>query len=146
MRGSVVTPAPHADAGGLGGRETAGAGTVAVAARAADALTASYGPVSAAVGASADVGHRVASARTGHAHAPAHAPAPGPVRRGPAGDGDGVLGAGTSVLSGGASRHGDAHAVTSCHRTPLRLVPGSAARSEVEGTRTGHRNIPLFPG
>ncbi|WP_405967742.1 hypothetical protein OG613_27805 [Streptomyces sp. NBC_00015] len=119
---------------------------VMVADTAVDADTASYGPVGTGVGGSVDAGHRVASLRTGHAPANAPAHAPGPVRRGPAGDRDGVLGGGASVFDGGASRHGDTYAVTPRHRIPLRLVPGSAARPETAGTRDGHRNIPVFPG
>ncbi|MGW6926872.1 hypothetical protein ACWGA9_37370, partial [Streptomyces sp. NPDC054950] len=121
---------------------------VAVADTAVDAGTASYGPVRTGVGGSVDVGHRLASARTGQApvNAPAPAHAPGPVRRGPAGDRDGVLGGGVSVFDGGAPRHGDTYAVTPRHLIPLRLVPGGTARSEPAGTRDGHRSIPVFPG
>ncbi|WP_327184684.1 hypothetical protein [Streptomyces sp. NBC_01334] len=148
-QGAVATPSP--DGHGLGDRKTADAvpepvtAKVTAADAAVDAETASYGPVSTG-GGSVDVGHRVASARTGQApvHAPAHAP--GPVRRGPAGDRDGVLAGGASVLDGGASRHGDTHAVTPRHQFPPRPVPGSAARSEAAGTRDGHRTIPVFPG
>ncbi|MFD9434942.1 hypothetical protein [Streptomyces sp. NPDC060002] len=134
---------------GLGDRETADAVTVTVTVAAVDASTdanrASYGPVSTGgLGRSADAGHRAAYARTGHA--PAQAPAPGPVRRGPAGGSDGVLGGGASVLDGGASRHGDTHAVTPCHRVPLRLVPGGAVRSDAARTRDRRRDVPVFPG
>ncbi|WP_405766999.1 hypothetical protein OHU34_16700 [Streptomyces sp. NBC_00080] len=119
---------------------------VTVADTAVDADTASYGPVSTGVGGWVDVGHRVESLRTGQASVNAPAHAPGPVRRGPAGDRDGVLGGGVSVFDGGASRHGDTYAVTPRHRIPLRLVPGGVARSEAADTRDGHRNIPVFPG
>ncbi|MFH0174434.1 hypothetical protein [Streptomyces cacaoi] len=142
VQGSVAIPSP--DGLGLGDRKTVDAVTAADMTEAADA--ASYGPVSTGVGGSVDVGHRVAAARTGQAPVDVPAQAPGPVRRGPAGDRDGVLGGGASVLDGAASRHGDTHAVTPCHRVPLRLVPGSAARSEAAGTRDRHRDIPVFPG
>ncbi|MER5194841.1 hypothetical protein [Streptomyces sp. NPDC002884] len=151
----AVPPSPVDGQGeehGLGElKKTADAATATVAATAAvvdtgvGANRASYGPVrTGGLGRSADVGHRVASARTGHA--PVRAPAPGPVRRGPGGAGDGVLGGGASVLDGGASRHGDTHAVTPCHRVPLRLVPGGAVRSDRAGARDGHRDVPVFPG
>ncbi|WP_314224661.1 hypothetical protein [Streptomyces zaehneri] len=151
-QGSRGTPSPDGHGLGLGDRKAVGAVPVPVTAKvtaadtaadvAVDAETASYGPVSTDGGGSVDAGHGVASARTGQA--PAYAP--GPVRRGPADDRDGVLSCGASALDGGASRHGDTHAVTLSHRIPLRLVPGSAARSEAAGTRDGHRNIPVFPG
>ncbi|MFI5795467.1 hypothetical protein [Streptomyces sp. NPDC051677] len=97
-----------------------------------------YGPVGSVTGGSSDgVGHRVAPAHTGRG--------PLPVRHGPAGDRNGVLGGG-SVLDGGASRHGDAHAVTPYQRVPLRLAPGSAVRSDAVGTRDRFRDIPVFPG
>ncbi|KQX71017.1 hypothetical protein ASD48_11430 [Streptomyces sp. Root1310] len=150
--GAASSPDGNGPGPGLGPGDRKAAGAVPVTATgsaadaAADAETASYGPVSTGVGGSVDAGHRGASARTGHApvHTPAHAP--GPVRRGPAGDRDGVLAGGASVLDGSASRHGDTHAVTTRHRIPLRLPPGSAARSEAAGIRDTHRNIPVFPG
>jgi hypothetical protein len=97
----------------------------------------SYGPVGSVTGGSDGVGHRVVPAHTGHV--------PLPVRHGPAGDRNGVLGGG-SVLDGGASRHGDAHAVTTYQRVPLRLAPGSAVRSDAAETRDRFRDIPVFPG
>lgn len=164
-QGSAATPSPDGQGNGLGDGTTAEAGTASVpqadtaadahgaASAAAVADRTSYGPVAIGtgigVGGSVDDGHRAASARAGHvpAHAPVSAPAaPGPARRGPAGDGDGVLCGGASVLDAGASRHGDTHAVTTCHRVPLRLVPGSTPRTDPAGTRDRHRNIPVFPG
>jgi hypothetical protein len=124
-QGSVASPSPDAHA--PGDQQTA-EGTV------------SYGPVGSVTtvtGGSNGVAHRVAPARTGHG--------PAPVQHGPAGDRDGVLGDGTA-LDGGASRHGDAHAVTPYQRVPLRLVPGSAMRSDAAETRDRYRDIPVFPG
>ncbi|SHI04490.1 hypothetical protein [Streptomyces sp. 3214.6] len=97
----------------------------------------SYGPVGSVTGGSDGVDHRVAPAHTGHL--------PLPVRHGPAGDRNGVLGGG-SVLDGGASRHADAHAVTPYQRVPLRLAPDSAVRSDAAETRDRFRDIPVFPG
>ncbi|MDX2675643.1 hypothetical protein [Streptomyces soliscabiei] len=97
----------------------------------------SYGPVGSVTGGSDGVDHRAAPAHTGHL--------PLPVRHGPAGDRNGVLGGG-SVLDGGASRHVDAHAVTPYQRVPLRLTPGSAVRSDAAETRDRFREIPVFPG
>ncbi|MDX3246343.1 hypothetical protein [Streptomyces sp. ME18-1-4] len=97
----------------------------------------SYRPVGSVTGGSDGVGHRVVPAHTGHV--------PLPVRHGPAGDRNGVLGGG-SVLDGGASRHGDAHAVTPYQRVPLRLAPGSAVRSDAAEIRDRFRDIPVFPG
>ncbi|WP_327317345.1 hypothetical protein [Streptomyces sp. NBC_01235] len=124
-QGSVASPSPDAPASG--DQQTA-EGTV------------SYGPVGSVTtvtGGSNGVGHRVAPARTGHD--------PAPVQHGPAGDRNGVLGDG-AALDGGASRHGDAHAVTPYQRVPLRLVPGSAVRSDAAETRDRYRDIPVFPG
>ncbi|MFI1534274.1 hypothetical protein [Streptomyces anandii] len=73
------------------------------------------------------------------------APAEAPAGQAPAGDPNGVLGdhpAGDS----GAPRHGDAHAVTANHRTPVRLLSGPAARAEAPRAQDRHRDIPLFPG
>ncbi|MFD9394640.1 hypothetical protein ACFWBB_29060 [Streptomyces sp. NPDC060000] len=143
--GSGVTPVP--DGHGLGHRRAAdadaGLDTAVVTAMGAGAGAgvATYGPVGMGAGRSADAGHHVASARAGQA--PVHAP--GPVRRAPAGDPDGVLG-GVSVLDGGVSRHGDAHAVTPRHRVSTRLMPGGAVRSDETATRDRRRDIPVFPG
>ncbi|WP_416983650.1 hypothetical protein [Streptomyces sp. T028] len=110
--------------------------------KAADAATVSYGPVVPvpvpALGDAAGV--RAAShnpVHIGAGHAPAH--------RAPGGVPSGLLG-GASTLDGGASRHGDAHAVTVSHRMPVPLVSGGAVRSDADGTRDGHRDIPVFPG
>ncbi|MFD8389727.1 hypothetical protein ACFV2N_11155 [Streptomyces sp. NPDC059680] len=67
-----------------------------------------------------------------------------PGRPTPTGDSDGVLG--KQAADGGASRHGDAHAVTLDDRAPLRLAPGAAARVDAPHTRDRHRDIPVFPG
>lgn len=90
--------------------------------------TAPHGPVGSGTDGSNGVGHRVAPARTGHGSVPAP--------HGPAGDRNG----------GASSRHGDAHAVTPYHRVPLRLVPGSAVRSDAAGTQDRYRDVPVFPG
>ncbi|MGW1622522.1 hypothetical protein [Streptomyces sp. NPDC002172] len=111
------------------------------AATAAAATTAaSYGPritTAATVAFASGKAPHTGTHRAGRAaDAPAH-PAP-------AGDPDGALG--KSAVDGAASRHGDAHAVTSAGRAPLRLAPGAAARLDAAGTRDRYRDIPLFPG
>ncbi|MEU1514116.1 hypothetical protein ABZ490_18465 [Streptomyces sp. NPDC005811] len=107
---------------------------------AADAAMVSYGPVRPAVlggaaGLRAVAHHDPAPARAGQA--PAH--------RAPGGVPSGLLG-GSSALDGGASRHGDAHAVTASHRIAVPLVAGGAERSDAAGTRDRHRDVPVFPG
>ncbi|MEU6770978.1 hypothetical protein [Streptomyces sp. NPDC046759] len=62
----------------------------------------------------------------------------------PTGDPDAVLG--KQAVDGGASRHGDAHAVTLGDRVPLWLAPGTTARVDASRTRERHRDIPVFPG
>ncbi|MFE7231012.1 hypothetical protein ACFVAF_10110 [Streptomyces sp. NPDC057596] len=63
----------------------------------------------------------------------------------PVGGPDGVFGDHAAADSG-ASRHGDAHAVTVPERAPLRLVPGAAARAAAVGARDRHQTVPVFPG
>ncbi|MGW7818918.1 hypothetical protein ACWGLF_12405 [Streptomyces puniciscabiei] len=93
-----------------------------------------YGPVVVAVP------QRVAHASVLHGGA-----VPGvPGRPAPGGDSDGVLG--KQAADGGASRHGDAHAVTLDARAPLWLAPGATARVDAPRTRDRHRDIPVFPG
>ncbi|WP_166021479.1 hypothetical protein [Streptomyces chilikensis] len=70
---------------------------------------------------------------------------PLPADRTPAGDPSG-LPAGTASADNGSPRHGDAHAVTSDARPPLRLRPGAAAGDDAAGTRDRHRDVPVFPG
>ncbi|MFG2354654.1 hypothetical protein [Streptomyces sp. NPDC048521] len=72
------------------------------------------------------------------------APFDAPEQPAPTGDPDSVLG--KQAADGTASRHGDAHAVTTDGRAPLRLLPGTAARVDAPGTRERHRDIPVFPG
>ncbi|MER6530845.1 hypothetical protein [Streptomyces sp. NPDC001508] len=93
-----------------------------------------YGTAAPAPGSSAarSGGHRAAAAAVGPSH-----PAP-------AGDPDGTVG--KSALDGGTSRHADLYALTSQHRVPLWLVPGTAVRVAPPGTRDTHQDIPVFPG
>ena len=90
-------------------------------------------------------GEYLAAGTAGHASAARTTRAAAPVRQAPAGDPNGALGS-QSALDTGASRHGDAHAVTLNDRAPLRLVSGVAARADAAGTRDRHRDIPVFPG
>ncbi|MFH9860444.1 hypothetical protein [Streptomyces sp. NPDC017202] len=95
--------------------------------------------------------HGGGQVRAGHAVTGTHAPAErapaerAPAERAPAGAPDGVLG-GASQLDGGASRHGDAHAVTPQQRMPLLPVPGGATRTDAAEIQDGHRDIPVLPG
>ncbi|MEV6617857.1 hypothetical protein AB0N31_29165 [Streptomyces sp. NPDC051051] len=85
--------------------------------------------------------HGGGQVRAGHAGTGTHAPA----ERAPAGAPDGAPG-GASQLDGGASRHGDAHAVTPQQRMPLLPVPGGTTRTDAAEIQDGHRDIPVFPG
>jgi hypothetical protein len=78
--------------------------------------------------------------RDGHGAAPGHAPA----RQAPAGDADGVLG-NRAAGDNGTSRHCDGHAVTLNQRAPLRLVPGTATRTDAAEIRDRYRDIPVSP-
>ncbi|WP_367321255.1 hypothetical protein [Streptomyces sp. HUAS ZL42] len=71
-------------------------------------------------------------------------PGQAPAHRAPSHDFNGVLGS-QSALDGGASRHSDAHAVTSNHQVPLRSVRGTAACAHAAGARDRYRDIPVFP-
>lgn len=129
-----MLPAPSTpEPGSAVASSSDGRGSVGPAAR-----TASYGPWG-AVGktengvAAHGGGHRAAPVR----HVPPH--------RAPAGDPNGVLG-NARVVDSGSSRHGDAHAVTPYHRVPLRLVPGSAMRTDAAEIQDRYRDIPVFPG
>ncbi|MEU1182216.1 hypothetical protein ABZ464_32185 [Streptomyces sp. NPDC005820] len=107
---------------------------------AADAATGSYGPVLPVV-----LGDAAGVRAVAHGDpAPARA-GRGPAHRAPGGVPSGLLG-GASALDGGASRHGDTHAVTVSHRMPVPLVSGGAVRSDAAETRDRHRDIPVFPG
>ncbi|MEU8970966.1 hypothetical protein AB0D11_17065 [Streptomyces monashensis] len=68
----------------------------------------------------------------------------GPGRPAPAGTPNGVVG--KQAADGTVSRHADAYAVTLGHRAPLRLVPGTAVRTDAPRIRERHRDIPVFPG
>ncbi|MGN5379894.1 hypothetical protein ACQ4WX_29690 [Streptomyces lasalocidi] len=82
-------------------------------------------------------------ARSSAHHGTADAVA-GPGRPVPAGTPNGVPG--KQATDGTASRHADAYAVALGHRAPLRLVPGTAVRTDAPRTRERHRDIPVFPG
>ncbi|MFE3638216.1 hypothetical protein [Streptomyces sp. NPDC059168] len=86
-------------------------------------------------------GQAAAHASVGPSAAATGAPAQRPT---PPGDPAGVLG--KQAADGGASRHGDAHAISLDGRAPQRLLPGTTARVDAPGTRERHRDIPLFPG
>ncbi|MET9082573.1 hypothetical protein ABZX77_11855 [Streptomyces sp. NPDC004237] len=116
---------------------TAGTGHEKSGTRASVTAAVSYGPRLTVVTLTSD---RAAQAG-GHGAA---RPVGAPSRPAPAGDPDGALG--KSAVDGGASRHGDAHAVTFVDRAPLRLVSGAAARVDAAGTRDRYRDIPVFPG
>ncbi|OIK04949.1 hypothetical protein [Streptomyces monashensis] len=68
----------------------------------------------------------------------------GPGRPAPAGTPNGVPG--KQATDGTASRHADAYAVTLGHHASLRLVSGTAVRTDAPRTRERHRDIPVFPG
>ncbi|MFI6039046.1 hypothetical protein ACIBBD_33905 [Streptomyces sp. NPDC051315] len=105
------------------------------------AVTSSYGPWGGAEHAEAVVAAHGGGHRAGHVTHLTHLPA----HRAPAGGPGGVLG-NAPVVDSGSSRHGDAHAVTPYHRVPLRLVPGSAVRTDASETQDRYRDIPVFPG
>jgi hypothetical protein len=50
-----------------------------------------------------------------------------------------------SGVDNGSPRHGDAQAVSLNDRAPLRLVPGGVVRTDADGTRDRHRDIPVSP-
>ncbi|PBC61747.1 hypothetical protein BKI49_22360 [Streptomyces sp. Tue6028] len=92
-------------------------------------------------------GARGADAWAGAAHR-AHDGVPtvqSPVRQAPADDTTGTL-IDRSAVDNGAPRHGDPHAITPVHRSPLRLVPGASAVVTAAETRDRYRDIPVFPG
>ncbi|MFI7500360.1 hypothetical protein ACIBVL_18035 [Streptomyces sp. NPDC049687] len=128
--GAPVTSSPHGH--GSAGRKAADGVTAP--------STASYGPLVSVTGIGGAAGVRMASPDPVHAHSGGV-----PANQGPSGDPSGVLG-GVSVLDGGASRHGDAHAVTSGQGVPLRLVPGGAVRSYAAEIQDRYRDVPVFPG
>ncbi|MFE2049864.1 hypothetical protein ACFXAS_15305 [Streptomyces sp. NPDC059459] len=104
---------------------------------AAGVVTAAHGP--AQVGDGSSTADRVDTRRVQSAPA-----GQAPVRRAPTGDPDGTLGAGAGA-DHGTPRHGDAHAVTPCHRIPFRLVPGALERADAAETRDRYRDIPVSP-
>jgi hypothetical protein len=61
------------------------------------------------------------------------------------GDPGGTLG-NQSAVDNGTPRHGDGHAVTFFHETPMAFVRGAAAVVTADGTSDRHRDIPVFPG
>ncbi|MGQ4415978.1 hypothetical protein ACN6LA_001387 [Streptomyces sp. SAS_269] len=130
--GDAAPAAGQADRPGAESAEGTGHRTTAPA-RPSDVT---YGPDAVPVTAQAPA-HTPAGHGTASAGAPAQRPAP-------SGDPDGALG--KQAADGTASRHGDAHAIALDGRAPLRLLPGSTARVDAQGTRERHRDIPLFPG
>ncbi|KUN26314.1 hypothetical protein AQJ23_14155 [Streptomyces antibioticus] len=62
----------------------------------------------------------------------------------PAGDLGGAV-ANRPGVDNGSPRHGDAQAVSLNDRAPLRLVPGGVVRTDADGTRDRHRDIPVSP-
>ncbi|MEU5534646.1 hypothetical protein [Streptomyces sp. NPDC020362] len=130
------SPAPvSAPTPGKGDHGTTGTGTGARTAVVAGPHAPAYGP-DLAPAAPQPAAHIPAQRTTAPVEAPAQ-PAPG-------GDTEGVLG--KQAVDGTASRHGDAQAVTLDGRAPLRLLPGTTARTDVPGTLERHRDIPVFPG
>ncbi|SDN02028.1 hypothetical protein SAMN04487981_103280 [Streptomyces sp. cf386] len=67
-----------------------------------------------------------------------------PVQQAPA-DHPGGLGGSRSAGDNSSPRHGDAHAVSLSQRAPLRLVPGAAARADVDEIQDRHGDIPVSP-
>ncbi|OPG01255.1 hypothetical protein B1R27_37850 [Streptomyces sp. GKU 895] len=136
----TTTPQPGSPAdgstGGHGshGSVSSGSSHKASASRARDDYGPSYGKGSPATGTAAKADrHRAA---TSGGYVPAH-PAP-------AGD-QGGMPAHRSGVDNNSPRHSDAQAVPLNDRAPLRLVPGGVVRTEADGTRDGHRDIPVSP-
>ncbi|MFG2678498.1 hypothetical protein [Streptomyces sp. NPDC048392] len=67
-----------------------------------------------------------------------------PAHRAPSGDPDGELGT-ASGADQGATRHGDARAVTPDHRIPFRLVPDAPEHADAAGAGEPYRDIPVSP-
>ncbi|MER7056085.1 hypothetical protein [Streptomyces sp. NPDC000351] len=138
---SADKPDPAATSDPADMSEAADAGTSG---RGGGAAHAAHGPEQVAGGASAAA--RLDTHRAEPAPAPT-APAPtehAPTRRAPTGDPDGTLGS-ASGADQGASRQGDAHALTPHHRIPFRLVPGALARADAAETQDRYRDIPVSP-
>lgn len=109
---------------------------------AAHAATVSYGPVMPAP--APVLGGVAGRGAASHSPVPVRAgqvPAP----RAPGGVPSGLL-SGASALDGGASRHGDTHAVTASYAVPVPLMSGGAVRSGAAETRDRYRDVPVFPG
>ncbi|MCL8011693.1 hypothetical protein [Streptomyces sp. AS02] len=60
-------------------------------------------------------------------------------------DHPGGVGGSRSAGDNSTPRHGDAHAVSLNQRAPLRLVPGAAARADVDEIQDRHGDIPVSP-
>ncbi|GAA4068105.1 hypothetical protein GCM10022233_49650 [Streptomyces shaanxiensis] len=60
-------------------------------------------------------------------------------------DHPGGVGGSRSAGDNSTPRHGDAHAVSLSQRAPLRLVPGAAARADVDEIQDRHGDIPVSP-
>ncbi|MFI5553310.1 hypothetical protein [Streptomyces sp. NPDC051738] len=67
-----------------------------------------------------------------------------PVQQAPA-EHPGGVGGSRSAGDNNTPRHGDAHAVSLSQRAPLRLVPGAAARADVDEIQDRHGDIPVSP-
>ncbi|MDT7840717.1 hypothetical protein [Streptomyces justiciae] len=135
----TATPQPGSPAdGSTDGQDSAGSNTSDKARAKASRVGGDYGPSSldgSPVTGTAPKADRHRAATSG-GYLPAH-PAP-------AGDRGGAL-ANRSGVDNGSPRHGDAQAVSLNDRAPLRLVPGGVVRTDADGTRDRHRDIPVSP-
>ncbi|AZQ36881.1 hypothetical protein EJ357_28350 [Streptomyces cyaneochromogenes] len=105
--------------------------------RTGDVAPAAYGPRYAADAAAPGI-----PAPTG-----AHRAAPSvgaPAQQAPV-DHPGGVGGSRSAGDNSTPRHGDAHAVSLSQRAPLRLMPGAAARADVDEIQDRHGDIPVSP-
>ncbi|MFF5494907.1 hypothetical protein [Streptomyces aquilus] len=139
----TVTPQPGSPAGGSTGGHGSDSSDGTHSAhnsrqtrvnRGGDGYGPSYGDASATTATAAKADRHRAAKPGGYL--PAH-PAP-------AGDQDGVP-AHRAGVDNGSPRHGDAQAVSLNDRAPLRLVPGGVVRTDADGTRDRHRDIPVSP-
>jgi hypothetical protein len=105
-------------------------------------VRAAYGPEADGTGTRPGLGTRGGEGHRAAGDAVDREPAPAP--HAPAGQPDGTVAHRASADSG-TPRHGDAQAVTPCHRPPYRLVPGAAEHADATGTRDRYLDVPVSP-